>query len=208
MFVAGEDALSSFDCREERNESDDRKAGSNVSSAKKCVAGRPRRTPPPDGYLYDVHKTEESRSRDNRQVKSMTPPRSALKRGNHYQVDRDISSLNEEILLFDGLRFVGYDETSLKQVMVEENVERFKSFYGVAPSSLVPFLKDLQDAHPTIIYRDVMMTCNFLKGDSLKRCMEPLWGRNKKYIASRVAEFIIRSIRSAFLPLTFRPFIP
>eukprot|EP00975_Prorocentrum_lima_P039972 8396687-Prorocentrum_lima.AAC.1 len=51
MFVSGEDALSSFDCREDRNESDDRKAGSNVSSAKNCVAGRPRRTPPPDGYL-------------------------------------------------------------------------------------------------------------------------------------------------------------
>jgi hypothetical protein len=44
-------------------------------------------------------------------------------------------------MLFDGLRFVGYDETSLKQVMVKENVERFKSFYGVAPSSLVPVWK-------------------------------------------------------------------
>eukprot|EP00985_Skeletonema_marinoi_P031639 scaffold37747_cov187-Skeletonema_marinoi.AAC.1 len=121
----------------------------------------------------------------------MTPPRSALKRGNHYQVDRDISSLNEEILLFDGLRFVGYDETSLKQVMVEENVERFKSFYGVAPSSLVPFLKDLQDAHPTIIYRDVMMTCNFLKGESLKRCMEPLWGLGSSPIINIFFQIIL-----------------
>ena len=92
-----------------------------------------------------------------------------MERGNYYQVDRDMSSLNEEILLFDGLRFVGYDETSLKQVMVKENVERFKSFYGVAPSTLVPFLKDLNEAHQGIIYRDVMMTCNFLKGDALKR---------------------------------------
>jgi hypothetical protein len=164
IFVSGEDVLSSD--REDRGRVD-----SNPISAKKGAAGHPRRRrpPPPDGYLYDVHKTEESRNRVNRQAKTVAPPRVALERGNYYQVDRDMSSLNEEILLFDGLRFVGYDETSLKQVMVKENVERFKSFYGVAPSTLVPFLKDLNEAHQGIIYRDVMMTCNFLKGDALKR---------------------------------------
>lgn len=34
-----------------------------------------------------------------------------------------------------------------------------------------------------------MMTCNFLKRDSLKRFMEPLWGRNKKYIVSTVRKY-------------------
>jgi len=46
-----------------------------------------------------------------------------------------MSSLNEKVFLFDGLKFVGYDEISLKQVMFKENVvEGFKSFYRVAPS--------------------------------------------------------------------------
>jgi len=49
--------------------------------------------------------------------------------------------------LCDGLRFVGYDKISLKQrVMFKGNVEKFKSFHGVAPSTLMLFVKDLKGA--------------------------------------------------------------
>lgn len=146
-----------------------------------------RRKPTPDGYLH-VQDVKTSKS-DKKDAKFEAPPRIALDRGNHYQVNRDIPSLTEEDLLCDGLRFVGYDETGIKQVKAEENVERFKSFYGVAPSAILPFIKDLKEAHPEIVYRDVMMTCNFLKSDPLKRCMEPVWGRNKTYIGRTVRKY-------------------
>lgn len=38
-------------------------------------------------------------------------------------------------------------------------------------------------------YRNVMMTSNFLKGDEVKRCMEPRWGRNKTYIGRTVRKY-------------------
>ena len=78
-----------------------------------------------------------------------------------------------DLLLFDCLRFVRHVVIGRKQVKREEIVARFKSFYGVAPTTLVPFIKDLYEVYPNISYRDVMMTCNFLKSDPLKRCMEP-----------------------------------
>lgn len=94
-----------------------------------------------------------------------------------------------DLLLFDCLRFVRHVVIGRKQVKREEIVARFKSFYGVAPTTLVPFIKDLYEVYPNISYRDVMMTCNFLKSDPLKRCMEPTWGRNKDYIGKAVRKY-------------------
>ena len=183
MVVSGRDVLFS-------EESDKASSVSNKDTA--AAAGgtsrRRHRQPPPDGYLYDILETKGIQ-RMSTKKESTAPSRVALDRGNHYQVERDISSLTEKDLLFDGLRFVAYDETSIKQVNVKENVERFKSFYGVAPSTLLPFMKDLKESHPHMDYRNVMMTCNFLKGDEVKRCMEPRWGRNKTYIVRTVREY-------------------
>ena len=62
--------------------------------------------------IYDVSETKGIQ-RMSTKKKSTAPLRVALDRGNHYQVERDISSLTEKDLLFDGLRFVDYDETSM-----------------------------------------------------------------------------------------------
>ena len=85
-----------------------------------------------------------------------------------------------DLLLFVCLKFVRHVEIGRKQV---------KLVYGVAPTTLVPFIKDLHDVYPNIPYRDVMITCNFLKSDPLKRCMEPTWGRNKDYIGKAVRKY-------------------
>ncbi len=182
-FVTGRDVLSPTE-----------KNGVNSNSSRaSCFNARPRRRrkPTPDGYLHDdVNKGKgiETSTSGHAQAEFVAPSRIALNRGNHYRINRDIPSLSEEDLLCDGLKFVGYDETGIKQVKVEENVERFKSFYGVAPSAIL-FIKDLKEAHPSIDYRDVMMTCNFLQGDEVKRCMEPRWGRNKTYIGRTVRKY-------------------
>ncbi len=188
QFLTGRDILTETETGK-NNVTSSCDQGNTTSSTKKNKASKSRRRqPPPDGYLYDVSKTKKTQQ-GNVKKKSTAPPRIALDRGNHYQVKRDISSLTEKDLLYDGLRFVGYDETSMKQVKVDENVARFKSFYGVAPSTLLPFMKDLKNEHPNIDYRNVMMTCNFLKGDEVKRCMEPRWGRNKTYIGKTVRQY-------------------
>ena len=100
-----------------------------------AAAGGTRRCQPPaDGYVYTNKKQKKYNIRcdNNNKEKSMAPSRNALDRGNHYQVERDISSLTEQDLMFDELRFVAYDEASIKQVnvKVKEKVERFRSFYG------------------------------------------------------------------------------
>eukprot|EP00986_Skeletonema_menzelii_P008975 scaffold3936_cov106-Skeletonema_menzelii.AAC.1 len=95
---------------------------SNVSNKDTAAAAggtrrRCRRQPHPDGYLYDVSKTKEIQHMTTKK-KSTAPSRNALDRGNHYQVERDTSSLTEQDLLFDGLRFVAYDEASIKQLQL------------------------------------------------------------------------------------------
>lgn len=164
----------------------------NNAPPKKVESRRRRRRPPPDGYLFDVatKRSDDNTNRNKEEGEERPKPsRIALNRGNHYQIDRDIACLTEEELLFDGLHFVGYDKTGINQVNAQENVERFKSFYGVAPLTLLPFIKDLKAANPTVVYRDVMMTCNFLKADQLKRCMEPTWGRNKSLIGQVTRQY-------------------
>ena len=102
-FVTGRDILSPT----EKN---------NVNS-NSSRASRRRRKPTPDGYLHDVNKGKgiETSTSGHVQAEFVAPSRIALNRGNHYQINRDIPSLTEEDLLCDGLKFVGYDETGIKQ---------------------------------------------------------------------------------------------
>jgi len=76
---------------------------------------------------------------------------------------------------FDGLRFVGYDETTQSETYVPR---KRRGIYQIvlrcSPINSSAILKGMKDAHPTI--------CNFLKGDWSNRCMEPVWGRNEKIV--------------------------
>ena len=43
------------------------------------------------------------------------------------------------------------------------NIDRFKAFFGPEPRTVKDLFHDLKEKYPDIIYRDVMMTMNWLK---------------------------------------------
>ena len=133
MIVSGRDVFFSEESDKASNVSNKDTAAAAGGTRRSC-----RSQPPPDGYLYDVSKTKEIQHMTTKK-KSTAPSRNALDRGNHYQVERDTSSLTEQDLLFDGLRFVAYDEASIKQVNVKENVERHEMYTRIFIVEFSPY---------------------------------------------------------------------
>ena len=70
--------------------------------------------------------------------------------------------LTIEDITFFGLSYAGFDE---KRQNVRESliIDRFKAFYGPEPRTVKDLLLDLKEKYPNIIYREVMMTLNWLK---------------------------------------------
>ena len=70
--------------------------------------------------------------------------------------------LTDEDILFFGLSYAGFEETR-QNVRANLNIDRFKAFFGPEPRTVKDLLYDLKEKYPDIIYRDVMMTMNWLK---------------------------------------------
>ena len=70
--------------------------------------------------------------------------------------------LTDEDILFFGLYYAGFEETRQK-VRANLNIDRFKAFFGPEPRTVRDLFYDLQEKYPDIIFRDVLMTMNWLK---------------------------------------------
>lgn len=68
---------------------------------------------------------------------------------------------HHDILLF-GLAHAGFEERR-QNVREKLNVGRFKSFFGPDPRAIKDLFNDLEDDFPDIVYKEVMMTLNWLK---------------------------------------------
>ena len=76
-------------------------------------------------------------------------------------IDR-VMLLTIEDIAFFGLSYAGFEEKR-QNVRESLNIDRFKAFYGPEPKTVKDLLLDLKDKYPNIVYRDVMMTLNWLK---------------------------------------------
>ena len=65
-------------------------------------------------------------------------------------------------ILFYGLSIVGFGEKRQK-VRPALNIGRFKSFFGVESRSVKDLFNELEEEFPDIIYKEVMMSMNWLK---------------------------------------------
>lgn len=93
---------------------------------------------------------------NNRGIKSLSEDKK------RYGLDRPMLLTNEDILFF-GLTYVGFDDKRQK-VRNTLNVDRFKAHFGAEPRTIKDLLNDLKEEFTSdLIYRDVMMTLNWLK---------------------------------------------
>jgi hypothetical protein len=99
-------------------------------------------------------------------------------------VPTSIQTINEEDILYVGLSYVGFDLKRQQKVNRHRNVERFRAHYGVGPRPIVPFFGDIREKYPEIIYRQCLLTMNWLKSYDLQPVLAGRWGYCEEYIGS------------------------
>ena len=93
-------------------------------------------------------------------------------------------------VLRDGLFFAGFTDEKIAKCGGKRKTDRFKAHYGVGPKTVVSFLEDLFNKHPSLKYKDVFMTLNWLKTYSLSHVMAAIWGPCEEYINPVLEDYI------------------
>ena len=73
-----------------------------------------------------------------------------------------LTSTSPDDVLFAGLLLAGFDAERQSRSGPNRNIDRFKSYYGVEPTTVSPILFDLKNEYPDIVLKDVLMTMNWL----------------------------------------------
>jgi hypothetical protein len=91
-------------------------------------------------------------------------------------------------LLSEGLSHVGFNHSRQSRASKDLNIRRFVSFFGAPPAALSPLFKDIRDMFteesPTC--RDLLLTCNWLKGYDVMHVLEGRWGNCEDYMQPRI----------------------
>ena len=73
-----------------------------------------------------------------------------------------VSILTDADILVAGLCYAGFDARHQGKVNLNQNMTRYKQFFGVDPSTAAPLFRDLQNKYPSFKYKDGLMTINWL----------------------------------------------
>jgi len=99
-------------------------------------------------------------------------------------MDLSQQSITPSEVLSLGLNYVGFDYRRQASASEDLNIRRFISFYGAPPQALAPLFKDIremfQKERPAC--RDLLITCNWLKGYDLMHVLEGRWGYCEDYL--------------------------
>ena len=101
---------------------------------------------------------------------------------------RHVASLTDVELLHAGLVYAGFDTARQKRVNLHRNIERFKAFYGAPPTTVVPFFTDLKDAYPAIVYKNCLLTMNWVYLYESQIVLSGRWGYCEDFIGRKVIE--------------------
>jgi len=95
---------------------------------------------------------------------------------------------SDELLCY-GLRLVGFNE-SRQRVTKQKNILRFKSWYGVEPTTLLPIYNDVRKNHPDIDGKCFLMGMNWLTVYHVYPVMAGIWGYGEEFIGKKVKEVV------------------
>jgi hypothetical protein len=96
--------------------------------------------------------------------------------------------LTQKDLLSVGLSYVGFSVQRQQNVKLESNIERFKGFYGLEPRTLVAVFTDVKDRFPSVSFRHLLLTMNWLTLYDIYIVLSGRWGYHHDSIARIVFE--------------------
>ena len=119
---------------------------------------------------------------------------------------KEVSILTDTDILRAGLCYAGFDMRRQGKVNLNRNMTRYKQFYGVDPSTAAPLFRDLRDKFPSFVYKDGLMTMNWLFLNDKQSVLSGRWGPCEKYIGKTVKRYatMIQSLKSKKIKFVFR----
>jgi hypothetical protein len=79
----------------------------------------------------------------------------------HHAQSIALTSTSPSEIMFAGLYFVGFEVEVQKRNNLNRNIDRFKAFFGVEPTTVAPIFQDLKKEYPNIGFRYALMTLNW-----------------------------------------------
>ena len=106
-------------------------------------------------------------------------------------------------VLVAGLLYAGFEPSRLQRNNNERKIKWFKSFYGVAPTTVVPYFQDVKDMYPSINYKDCLMTMNWLFLYESYPVLTARWKYCEEYIGDKVIEYGMKMAKVGMKKITF-----
>ena len=100
-----------------------------------------------------------------------------------------LSILTSTSILVNGLVYAGFELDRQEKNNTRRKIDWFKSFYGVEPSTLLPFFLDLKDEYPDICYKNCLMTMNWLYLYDTYPVLSGRWKYCEEYIGENVIKY-------------------
>ena len=72
-----------------------------------------------------------------------------------------LASTSPTEILFTGLDYVGFEVEVQKRSNLNRNIDRFKAFFGIEPTTVAPIFRDLKKEYPNIDFKCALMTLNW-----------------------------------------------
>jgi hypothetical protein len=111
---------------------------------------------------------------------------------------KEVSTLTDVDILKAGLHYAEFDTRCQGKVNLNQNMMRYKKFYGVDPSPAAPLFKDLRNKFPSFKYKVELMTINWLFLNYEQSVMSGMWGYCEECIGPTVKRYdkMIQSFKS------------
>ena len=94
--------------------------------------------------------------------------------------------LTKKDLLSVGLMHAGFDLIRQQNVKHQTNIDRFKAFYGLEPTTLVPVFTDVKDRFPEATFHHLLLTMNWLTLYDKYLVLSGRWGYHPDTIGPMV----------------------
>ena len=142
----------------------------------------------------EVRRLREELNRTSSSGRSMTPARTRQSRKAQSSNTKPIIKSLTDIMtpndvLVAGLLYAGFEPARLQKNNNERKIKWFKSFYGVAPTTVVPYFQDIKDMYPSINYKDCLMTMNWMYLYDTQPVLSARWKNCEEYIGDKVVEY-------------------
>ncbi|KAL7533034.1 hypothetical protein ACHAXR_006065, partial [Thalassiosira sp. AJA248-18] len=98
-------------------------------------------------------------------------------------------SITSDDILAAGLSYAGFDLDRQRRNNLDRKTDWFKAFYGVEQYTVAPFFADIKNAYPDIVYKDCLMTMNWLNLYETYPVLSGRWKYCEEYIGSKVLDY-------------------